>query len=317
MKKKEVIPKSVNFTALIFTLLLVMQVGLAEENNLTDYELSVICINESKQIMENLLSENFSIQRVNDTIREAENLLESQLVLEERGQRTDYSRILSSCETVSWINSIAFDLRDQILALEDFYDSLSSGIETQEINESFEAVYREMNNERYENVEDLIEKTYNEISLAEARQSTLNVFYDATTRGLKRFLSERWPEIVVSIIVLIFLIIFLRKPIEKAILNSKLRKIEIRKRSLKDMISRNQDDYFNKGKISEEAFTIRNKKLAELIRDVDRLISIYREQIHTLETGASLKSKSEKDKKVVSSNKSKTTKKVSKKKSKR
>lgn len=255
----------------------------AENLNLTDQQKSGSCLNSSVLIMEELASANFSVVRINDTIEEARTIFEVQEVLVSKGRSADYSRVLALCEEIATIKLLAFELRDQIKVLEDFYKDSSNGINTSNIELVFFDIYKEMNNERYELVPELIEKAYSEIILAQSRATTLNVFYDATTRGLKRFLTERWKEILIGLFTLVFLFLILKKPIQKAMLLGDLRMVELRKQSLKDMITKNQDLYFNKGKMSEESFTIKNKKLAELIRDVERQISLIREQIYALE----------------------------------
>ena len=235
-----------------------------------------------------LLLENFSVQRINDTIREAERDFEVQQGLKELGRQTDYSSILETCEEIFSLKDFAFQLRDEIQVLEEFYESSSEGIDTTEIDEVFSRLHREMRNERYEFVPELIEESYSQIIIAQSRLATLNVFYDATTRGLKRFFQERWMEFLIGTIILIVLFFVLKKPVERFILEKQLAGIEIRRQSLKGMISKNQDLYFNKGKMSEEAFNVKNKKLAELIRDIDRQISLLNEQIYALRHGKSL-----------------------------
>ncbi len=255
----------------------------AEELNLTDYNKSVYCLQNSEDIMEELSLANFSILRVNDSIKEAKNIFEIQEAIAEKGRVADYSNVLTICEEIVSIRGLAFDLRDQIRVLMDFYNDSSQGIDSSEIELLFVEIDKEMDSERYELVPGLIEKTYSEIILAQSRATTMNVFYDATTRGLKRFVTESWKELIGGLAIFLILILILKKPFQKWILRRDLMKVEIRKRSLKDMITKNQDRYFNKGKMSEESFTIKNKKLAELIRDVDRQISLIKEQLYALD----------------------------------
>lgn len=258
----------------------------SSSENLTEYQKSLNCIERSWQIHEELYLNNFSVRRINDTIRESEDLLNVQYALEEKGRPADYSSVLTLCDEIRSIRDTAFRLRDEIKVLDEFYNESSEGIDTTNIDVLMNEIYLEMKNERYELVPNLIEKTYSEIILAQSKLATLNVFYDATTKGLKRFFRERWKELVIVFVVIVSLVIFLKKPVERFILQRRLKNIEIRKSSLKSMISKNQDVYFNKGKISEESFTIKNKKLAELIRDIDRQISLLKEQIYSLENGS-------------------------------
>ncbi len=256
---------------------------LADESNLTDQQKADMCINSSILLMKELNSSGFSILRINDTLKEAINIFDIQLSLAEKGRSTDYSRVLDICEQLVQLKNLAFELTDRIGVLRDFYNESSEGIDTTGIDALLLEIDKEMVNERYELIPELIEKTYSEIIIAQSRAATLNVFYDATTRSLKRFLSERWKEILIGLVILIILFIFLKKPVQIAMLKSDLKNVQVRRQSLKDMITKNQDLYFNQGKMSEDSFTIKNKKLAELIRDVDRQISLLNEQIYALD----------------------------------
>jgi hypothetical protein len=290
MEKRNII-RFILLFFLVIVMLFSFQSVLSEELNLTDEEKAVRCINYSEEIINELRNNNFSFLRINDSLKEAKNLFEVQKTFGEKGKSTDYSSILETCEEIALLKVLAFDLQDQIGVLDDFYKSSLEGIETSEIEGLLSQISQEMINERYELVPELIEKTYSEIILAQSRATTLNVFYDATTRGVKRFFQERWLELVIGFFVLIFLIFLLKKPIEKMIIRRRLTLVEIRKKSLKDMITKNQDQYFNKGKMSEESFTVKSKKLAEIIRDVDREISILKQQLYALDRKKSLNKK--------------------------
>lgn len=271
------------FFLAFFLILSISNVVLADETNLTAEQKSIVCIQSSKNILDELNAEGFSVVRINDTIKEAEIVLEIQQAQAAKGRSTDYSRVLALCEEVSQLRTFAFDMRDQINVLKDFFEASSQGINTSEIDVLFLELEKEMENERYELIPDLIERTYDEISLAQSKATTLNVFYDATTRGIKRFFRERWLELLIGLIILAVLISIFKKPVQRKLLNRSLARVELRKKSLKDMIMENQDLYFNKGKISESVFTIKNKKLAELVRDMDRQISILKERLYALD----------------------------------
>lgn len=267
----------------IFAFVLLTPFVFAEDINSTDKQKVIQCIYESRSLMNILENEQFSTLRIDNIIKEAETILQVQEALVKAGRNEDYSRIFFLCNEVSNLKILAFQLKDEIKVLRDFYGESSKGIDTEGIELLFLEIEKEMTNERYELVHGLIERTYSEIILAQSQATTLNVFYDVTTKGLKRFFIDRWKEFSIGAVAFILLILLLKKPVEKARLRRAIREIEIRRQSLKEMITENQDLYFNKGKISEESFTIKNKKLAEIIRDVDRQISILREQLYALD----------------------------------
>lgn len=266
---------------ILIVLLFIPTFVYAEQLNISDETKASYCINSSIEIMKKMKEEGFSVIRINDSISNAQTIfdLQQKIKKESRGKE-DYSRIFSICEEISNLNSLAYSLRDQINSLEKFYNENSKEIRnSSKIDELFLKINTEMKNERYELVPEIIEKTYNEIAIAKSQSTILFVFYDATTKSFKRFILERWKGIVVVFFILIFSFLVFNKPIRKFILKRELFNLELRKKSLKEMIAKNQEDYFNKGKISEMEFTIKNKKLSELIRDIERQISLVKEQL--------------------------------------
>ncbi len=254
----------------------------AQDLKITEEERSALCINNSYIIMEDLAKEGFSVIRVNDTIKEAKTLFEAQQILKSKNLETDYSKILKKCSEIETIKFAALSMRDKIKALERFYENYGKNINSSDIDYLFSQINREMKNERYEIIDDLIEKTYIKITEEQSKLSFTRTFYDSTTKNMKRFLREKWQPLFISILVFLILIHFFKTPIKLFFLKRKMLYLEMRKKSIKDLIAKNQNIYFNKGKISEVEFTIKNKKLSELVRDIDRQISLLKEQLEEI-----------------------------------
>ncbi|MEM4605953.1 MAG: hypothetical protein QW103_02895 [Candidatus Pacearchaeota archaeon] len=247
--------------------------------NKTNKDLASICLNESDLIIERLQNKNFSIQRVNDTLKEAKLIFLVQEEIEKKGLTTNYEKIFSACEEIKKIEEMAYSTKDQLRALEKFYEEHGKGITSEEIERLFSEIRKEIQNERYELVPELIEKTYSEISAEQARKTLIATYYSATTAGIKSFLEKRKKEIIATVIAIIFLIMVLRRPIKRHIIKQKIKYLKLRREKLKEMIAKNQDDYFNKGKISEIDFEVKNKKFAEIVRDINRQIPLLEEQL--------------------------------------
>jgi uncharacterized membrane protein len=260
----------------------------AEEINISDENLSIRCLNSSRMVLTELERANFSVVRVNDTLKEASFVFDSQQIFEEKGKQADYSKVLSLCAEITALRDLAFSSRDQINSLTKFYGESSKELESSEVDALFSSIAKEMKDERYELVPGLVEQAYTEITLAQSKATALNVFYRATTRGLKTFFIENWKILAVSFVLLFILFVFLKTPVERYLLQRRLKRIEFRRQTLKDIITKNQDIYFNKGKISEEEFMVKNKKLAELVREVDRQAAIVREQLASIGSAGKL-----------------------------
>ena len=140
-----------------------------------------------------------------------------------------------------------------------------------------------MTNERYEKVDPFIDKAYEEIANIKASQTTLNLFYDATTQSIKKIFIKNWKVMSAVSFLLIILLLTYRIKISKLLIRRKINKLILRKSILKKLIIDIQKQYFTDGSISEGMYTIKTKKFAELIRDVDRQIPLLQEEMTKLE----------------------------------
>lgn len=269
---------------LIFLFVISFNFICALEANLTLEEESQLCLNESKEIYLELIEGNFSVLRVNDSLNTAYNLYEAQNVLKQKGKRTDYSLILPYCEEIKKIKEDAYFASDEIFALKKFYNESFYGekINTSTVDELIYEIELEMKNERYEKISSLVDKTYKQIIEVKARDTSVNAFYQNTRKSLGEFIKEKGIYLAISIVLLVILFFIYKKTIYKRIINKKIEKLELRKKTLKEIIQKTQKDYFQNGKISENEFNIKTKKLAELIRDIDRQIPLLFEDIAKL-----------------------------------
>jgi len=260
------------------------QINASLSSNATNYEIQAkSCINESYHILKNMQENNFSVLRVNDSLKQALTLYDSQSVLKDKKKKYDFSIVIPYCDEIKNITEDADNARDEIIVLERVYSiSIESGMNSSSIDSLILEINQEMTNERYEKVDPLVQKAHSEITRVTSEYTTLGIFYDSTTKGIKSFLKENWIWIVSSLVFLIILYWIYRKTIRRWKVRRKIEKLNLRKKTLKDMIMATQKDYFNLGKISENTFSVRTKKLAELVRDIDRQIPLLEEEIMKL-----------------------------------
>lgn len=266
--------------ALLFLFAISHVFALDNEQNLTNEEQASICLDESKEILTELIYENFTSLRVNDSLIQAENLFIAQNILKQNKKKYDFSLVLPYCDEIKAIKQKAFEARDEFIALKRFYSELSiEGMDTQSIDEIILEIEGEMQSERYEKIEPLIEKTYEEIVNVRADYLSSNVFYKAVTRSLKQFFYENWIYFLFGLGVLFILFFIYKNTILQIMIRRKIHKLEVRKDTLKYLIRKTQREYFNQGDVSERTYNIRIKKFAELIRDIDRQIPLLNEQL--------------------------------------
>jgi hypothetical protein len=253
--------------------------------NSTDnyFKESQICLNSSEQIMIEMISAGFSVNRLNDSIKEARSIYDSQLILKEKKKSYDFFKVVSTCESISNLRDEAKMARDSLDSLTKFYyGTISKELNTSSIDVLIEGIKGEIRDERYENVEGLIEKTYTEIANVQAAQSTLSIFYKSTGNQLKRFLFKNFKIILVVILVISILFLIYRVRIMAYLLNKKIERLKLRKDTIKNLIMQCQKNYFQFGTLPEGEYNIKIKKYAELVRDIDRQIPLLQEEMAKL-----------------------------------
>jgi len=282
------------FLLLVITLtLLVSPFILGLENETITEQDAINCINNSKQIMTELSSLKFNTIRVNDTIKQAQDALDLQLLQKERKKAFNFKEVIIICDEIKTLKEDAISSRDQFNALLSFYkDSSVAGMNTLEIDETIKQIESEINDERYENVPNLITKCYDQISSARAAASALKIFTASTTRNFKDYMYKRnlilpmenYKAYIIFIILLLILYLSYRTRISKILIQKKIDKLEIRKKTLKKLVMQVQSDYFHNGKISESEYSIKTSKFSELIRDIDRQIPLLKEELAKIES---------------------------------
>ncbi len=266
----------------VLMFILILNTVLALENK-TAEEKAIDCINEAKSSLEYLARENFTIQRANDSLTSAEKAYLAQLSLKQKNDAPDFSMVLPYCQEVKNIEGLAVKTKDNFLALIKFYHKKEiPNANFSSVDELISQINGEITSERYEQALELIDQTYSEIINIGTSSTTLNLFYKATTRGLRSFIVNNKITILVILALIIILYFVYRQKISKLIIKRKIKHLETEKRILREMISKLQNDYFQEGKISEGTYNIRTKKFAELIRDIDRQIPMLQEELERI-----------------------------------
>jgi hypothetical protein len=252
----------------------------SSQNSTLNQQNALFCLNESQEIMNNMINDNFSVLRINDSLKEIKALYEAQTILKEKKSKYDFSVVFLYCLDIENVSKNAYDLMDQYVALKKFYnDSITNDMNTSLIDSTINSIENEFKSERYENIKPLIDKGYQDITNIKTSSTTLNLFYRATSRSIKDFFIANWTIVLGVLIILIIFFFVYQKTIAKWIIKRKISKLEFRKDTIKELIMKTQRDYFEKGSMSEGNYMIRTKKFAELVRDIERQIPLLREQL--------------------------------------
>ncbi|MBX4196383.1 hypothetical protein KW805_02230 [Candidatus Pacearchaeota archaeon] len=277
---------------IVFSLVaLVVLLSLASaETNATIEEKATECLHGSEQVLLFMTDAGLPTQRTNDLFRDAQSAYAVQAALKQGNKSADFSGVLPYCNDIDSIYRTAIDAKDQVTALKKFYqESVTPDINATSADIIIREIDDEMRSERYEKVQPLVDSAYEEIIRLQASHTTLNVFYQSTSRGIKSLVLRHWKGISSFCAVIIFSFIIYRVKILKFLIMRKLRRLELRKKILKDLIIATQKEYFTYGRISEAIYHIRTNKFAELMRDIERQVPLLYEDIAKLERGITWK----------------------------
>lgn len=258
--------------------------GVSASENITEETRARSCLNESKFIMDEMANLGFNVIRLNDTLNEAKLVFDSQQDYEQRKKPYNYSKVVIYCEDIKKIRASAIGALDEFAGLMRFYnDSVISGMNTSSIDAIVSDIKNEISSERYENIQVLVAKAYDEIIRTKAAYTNLAIFYDSTAGFFKRFFIEHWAGLSIFVAIVIILYLIYKVQITLFILNRKIEKLKIRKETIKGLIMKIQRDYFQDGRIPEAEYSIKTRKFAELILDIDRQIPLLQEDVARLE----------------------------------
>src|SRR3989344_3585636 len=250
--------------------------------NSSSYDEASICLNSSFKILDDMHEKNLSTKRINEILDTAQQIFNAQKIMIEAGKNKtgDFSGVLLRCDEIVKLHTDAINALDQYIALKRFAnEALTSDINMSEVNTVFYEIELEMQNERYDEALVLIDKGYSKISEIKASHTTLNLFYDATKNSVGRFFQRNWKPIAVFLSLIFLLFLAYRMQISKWLVKRKIKKLELRKDTLRNLIMEAQKEYFGLGKISEGIYHVRTVKFAEVIRDIERQIPLLKEDL--------------------------------------
>jgi hypothetical protein len=274
MIKKEVFIMNFKIIALMFIIFLT-PVSLA----LSDEAIEVAGqIDVAEQNMYELIRAGFSVVRYNDTLYLAKEFYNMQIELEKNNETPNYLLVIDRLRELERIQRNVYEAYDELMALEAYVNSVEVSNRTP-IDEKFFAAKNAFRAERYEEAMIHIDLTYKIMSEVEASDTKLRAYYDATSRGIKRFLDENWKTMAMLFIYIIIVFIIIHKPLAIFIIKHKIKMLEIRAISIQKLMAETQKEYFESGNLNESMYRIRTKKYAELLRSIHSQIPMLKERL--------------------------------------
>lgn len=259
---------------------------IAEEQNLTSEQKAELCIEESKMIIEWLVEAGFGTEKLNDTLVQTETIYDG-LVSK---RKKDFSPVISSCEDIKIAKELAFKSKDEFEALLKFYnESITKDMNSSKVEMLIKQIKNEIESERYEKVGELVDSAYEEIIEIKSSYTALNIFKDYTAGLFYLVFVKHWKGVLILAVFSAALLFIYKIKITKWIIENKIESLDVRRKTLKNLIKDTQKEYFEYGNLPEGAYNIRTKKFAEMIRDIDRQIPLLREELAKLERAKEFK----------------------------
>lgn len=260
--------------AALAAIMLAMPGSLAQNNR----EQASLALNQSYDSLMQMKEAGFSAERVNDTLTEARQMFAAQSALEYAGGTPDYAVVIERTDEIARIKKQAFDVNDEIKALELFMADIESSTK-EAVAGIAESANVEFGDERYDEAAAFVEKAYQKISEEQAFGTRVSVFLDAAGRNVYGFLVSNWLLLSASIAAIAIGLVLFHGELSRARLKRKIKKLELRKGVINDMIKELQREYFEFGRIAESTYSIKIEKYKEMLRDIERLKPLLREEM--------------------------------------
>jgi len=278
--------------ALIFLVLtLSVTSAITDSNETTQARKDLIA---AEICLEEISSASVPTSRANESFIEAQQLFESQYILEQNRKKPNYEISIQRSLEVCTIKDAAIKANDELIIFLQTYEEEQRKINLSEMDEIVNEITTSFTDERFEDTIKLIDEGYNSLSEIEATQTALNLFYQSTTATIGDFFKDNWIPIVTILTIILITTIIFWKTFIKARIHRKLRSLDIQKNTLNQLIKKLQIGYFKTKVISETEFSIKLKRFKEMIRDIDRQKPLLREDL--LKTSKKRKKRSKKRK---------------------
>lgn len=229
-----------------------------------------------------LLEKGFPINRINDSYSDALIIFDAQVLLENSNRRADYSLVRKYISDVRKIKDLAILSKDKIEVFLSEYDSINKSLDLSEMDDDYYQIVRSFEEERYEETLELIPKGYEKLNSIQSSQTAMNIFYESTTLGIKKFFYSTWKYFLIGIILIIVFWIFFNKPVRKYFILRKISSLENRRKSVKGLMEKLQTDYFDSKKISESEYSIKMKSFSDMVLDISRRILLLKEELERM-----------------------------------
>lgn len=199
-------------------------------------------------------------------------LLEAQ---EKIGVEVDYKKVLEKTKLISERKEKAYEIKDIIRASElRLQEFKQQGLDTTEAEEILSNAVNEFKNERFENIENIINTVDTKLIELSAETTIVRTIYRAGRENITSFVKEYYVPLLLLFGSLIAIAILLYNRIKIAILRHRIRDMKVEKDVLEDLMKKAQTDYFAKGDITKQTFGIKTEKYKERLAEIKQKLPV-------------------------------------------
>jgi len=232
-----------------------------------------------KDILE-MMENNISINRVNETYQEALQLYSAQLALEEKGKKADYKLIIKYTSDIGSVKKTALQAKDELEIFSEIFNEVGENTNLSEMHGEYDQIISSLSDERFEDTIKLIKTGYERISEIQSSQTAINAFSNAISKTIKNFFIRNWLKLIIIFSIVLILLLIFWSSLKKLKVRLRFNLLITQKKSINNLLKEMQNNYFKTKKISEADYRIRLKKFKELIRDIDRQVMVLKEEIY-------------------------------------
>lgn len=244
----------------------------------TKAELSSKRIVRAKGFIGKMAQEELSTTRVRDTILVAENMWFVEVMNEQAGNEADYGPVNDKADNAIALSQSAFQAADELSVLKENLEKIGD-MDIGPAWDIYNEGVSELENERYELALKRVEDGYEKLVELQSVEAKANAMYTVASKTTTNFLVENRFALAILFGTPLVLYIIFRDRIRRYRLTGKLNKLRLEVEVLEGQVKSAQEQYFVKGTMAESTYEVRTTTYGQMIRDLNREISVTKEEI--------------------------------------
>lgn len=265
-------------------LFMILLLGVVSAQNVSK-EQALQEIDSCKEIIHEMQNANFSITYVNDSLIEAEKIIEEMGYVEIINgnysesykkearkflsfidwKNLSYSNVLVYTENIRERKKEAYEIYDLLVTLKMSIDENARNFNVSESRVLLENANEAFYNDRYGEARSFIDQSNAKLEEQAISSGTMS----ALTKNVQNFVRRNWIYILIAVILIAFLIIILYRILRKFYIKKNIKKMKYEIKVLNELIKKTQEERFKENKLSDWVYNIRIKKYEEKLNELN------------------------------------------------